>query len=147
MKLCSLLCVLLGTSSVKAFLPPGLHTVLGTSSGFRQRALSRKGQAEMRCGKAASPVNTAETLQRTSELAIEGIGNAKKLALLGSTVCQTRMAVKIECRMVAICRAQKLFGRPHSLVGAMHVRNPVEGSATAGQHANLYLRKRKYVPQ
>lgn len=37
-------------------------------------------------GNAASPVNTVETLQRTSELAIEGIGKTKKLALLGSTV-------------------------------------------------------------
>lgn len=96
MKSYALLCIILGTQSVRAFLPPGLHTGLAASSAFGQPALSRKGKAEMQCGNAASPVNSAETLQRTSDLAIQGIGKTKKLALLGSTVCETGTAAKIE---------------------------------------------------
>ena len=34
----------------------------------------------------ASPVNSAETLKRTTDLSLAGAGSKKKLALLGSTV-------------------------------------------------------------
>lgn len=34
----------------------------------------------------ASPVNTKETLKRTTDLSLEGIGKKSKIALLGSTV-------------------------------------------------------------
>lgn len=44
----------------------------------------------------ASPVNTAETLKRTSDLSLEGMRNKKKIALLGSTV---RPAKVIICEM------------------------------------------------
>lgn len=41
----------------------------------------------------ASPVNTAETLQRTTALSLEGAWQKKKLAVLGSTVRHPSMQV------------------------------------------------------
>lgn len=68
-----------GTPGVRALLFHALHAG-GTPSGYRCQ--TRMGALDF----SACPVNTAETLQRTSALAIEGIGTKKKIALLGSTV-------------------------------------------------------------
>lgn len=79
-KICQLTAIALATSGVGAFLSPAIH-VGGKASSCRCNV--RMAQLDF----SASPVNTAETLQRTTELSLEASGKKKKkLALLGSTV-------------------------------------------------------------
>lgn len=69
---------LLGVRVAQGFITPTVHM----ASTLSPMALQTRMTA---LDFSATPVNTAETLQRTSTLAIEGAGK-KKLALLGSTV-------------------------------------------------------------
>lgn len=80
MKTQHLVVATLSCSSVGAFLPPPVHV-----AGVR----SRCGCSHTRMAAldfSACPVNTPETLKRTTDLSLVGMGTKKKLALLGSTV-------------------------------------------------------------
>lgn len=75
-----LVLVALGSPGVGAFFIPPIN-VLSTNSGCRHGS-TRMAALDF----SASPVNTAETLKRTTDLSLAGAGSKKKLALLGSTV-------------------------------------------------------------
>lgn len=75
-----LVLVALGSPGVGAFFSSPTN-VLSTNSGCRHGS-TRMAALDF----SASPVNTAETLKRTTDLSLAGAGSKKKLALLGSTV-------------------------------------------------------------
>jgi len=88
MKVHQLVFVALGTPGVGAFLAPSIH---GSSCGCSNMRIGdghgrQRRQPTMRLEFSASPVNTKETLTRTTDLSLEGIGKKRKIALLGSTV-------------------------------------------------------------
>lgn len=69
--------LLLESLGVEGFLSPSIGHVAGSS------------KMHMKLDFSACPVNSRESLQRTTDLSLEGIG-AKKVALLGSTVRPTK---------------------------------------------------------
>lgn len=102
MKAYELACVVLGTPGVGAFMSPSIHVAASTC-----RHPTRMAALDF----SASPVNTAESLKRTSELSLEGMGNKKKIALLGSTVRPAKREylydVRIECFSNTCLRRQR----------------------------------------
>lgn len=70
--------LLLESVGVKGFLSPSIGHVAGSS------------KLHMNLDFSACPVNSRESLQRTTDLSLEGIG-ARKVALLGSTVRPTKV--------------------------------------------------------
>lgn len=79
MKAHELVLIALGTPGVSAFFVRPAHALRtnpGSCGYTRMAALDFS----------ASPVNSAETLKRTTDLSLAGAGSKKKLALLGSTV-------------------------------------------------------------
>lgn len=84
-----LVLVVFGTPFVGAFLSPPVH-VSGAPPGYR--CSTHMAALDF----SASPVNTAETLQRTTNISLQGTGQKKKLALLGSTVSPGNMCGTVD---------------------------------------------------
>ena len=70
--------LLLESLGVEGFISPSIGHVTGSS------------KLHMNLDFSACPVNSRESLQRTTDLSLEGIG-ARKVALLGSTVRPTKV--------------------------------------------------------
>lgn len=75
-----LLLLACGIPGVRAFLSPTIHVASARYSGTNMRT------SMAALDFSACPVNTAEALQRTTDLSVEGMQAKTKLALLGSTV-------------------------------------------------------------
>lgn len=79
MKTHQLAFIALGAPGVGAFVTPTTYVAGG-------HPCCGCGNMRMALDFSASPVNSAETLQRTTDLSLGGKGTKKKVALLGSTV-------------------------------------------------------------